>query len=105
MQFIARTGHKNEYLCIYIEDLEKRNNNFCIGSSAIFFLGLNLQTIDINLVTFGNFKGASHIAIKFHDILGFEYIFLDVANISDIYQPILMHKRNKMTFLTFVLIK
>ena len=88
-----------------MEGSEERNNTLCVCGGAIFFLGLDFQTVGTNLQTPGGFPGASYTGTEFHDIFRLELILLDVANVLDVYRPILAHKGDEMRFLTFVLIE
>lgn len=63
-----------------MKDLEERNDTLCVYGCAIIFFGLDFQT-------------------------RFKFILLDVTNKLNVYRPILVHKGDKIRFLTFMLKK
>lgn len=72
-------------MCIYIESLEEKNNNFYVGSSAICFLNHDFLIIGTNLEIFVSFPDVFYINTKFYDIFRFKFIFFDIANVLNIY--------------------
>lgn len=88
-----------------MEGLEERNNMFCICGYAIFFFGLDFETVGTNLQTFGSFFSVSYTDTKLDDIFGFQLIFFDIANILNVYRPIFIHKRNENRFFIFILVE
>lgn len=98
-------GQIYKNLCIHMEGSERRNNTLCACGGAIFFLGLDFQTAGTNFQTFGGFSGVSYTDTQFHDIFRLKLILFNIANVLDIYQPIIAYKGDKMRFSTFMLIE